>query len=99
MAKASDHLWKRGNVWNLRLAIPRKLQHHFLSSKGKPLAMIVEPLGDSPSFAKNAATQRVAYYHDLFRRLGHGESLEDIKREAEGASEHPPMDANAAAGN
>jgi integrase len=82
MAKASDHLWKRGNVWNLRLAIPRKLQHHFLSSKGKPLAMIVEPLGDSPSVAKIAATQRVAYYLDIFRRLERGETLADIERDA-----------------
>jgi hypothetical protein len=77
---ATDHLWKRGNVWNLRLAIPRKLQHHFLSSKGKPLAMIVEPLGDSPSAAKIAAAQRVAYYLDIFRRLERGESLEDIRK-------------------
>jgi integrase len=81
MAKASDHLWKRGNVWNLRLAIPRKLQHHFLSSKGKPLAMIVEPLGDSPSVAKIAATQRVAYWTQVFDRVKAGESYEDIKRD------------------
>jgi integrase len=82
MAKASDHLWKRGNVWNLRLAVPRKLQHHFLSSKGKPRAMIVEPLGDSPSAAKIAATERVAYYLDVFRRLQAGETLADIERDA-----------------
>jgi integrase len=81
MAKSSDHLWKRGNVWNLRLAIPRKLQHHFLSSKGKPLAMIVEPLGDSPSAAKTAATQRVAYWTQVFDRVKAGESYEDIKRD------------------
>jgi integrase len=79
MAK-SDHLWQRGAQWYLRLAIPRSLRQHFLSSTGKPLVRIVEPLGDSKSQAQIEAARRSAKYLDTFARLKAGEKLEDIKR-------------------
>jgi integrase len=72
MAKGTDHLWRRGEQWYLRLAIPRSMQHLFLSSKGKPLAKIVEPLGDSPSAAKDEARYRVGRYTDVFKQIKAG---------------------------
>jgi integrase len=69
---AGDHLWKRGEQWYLRLAIPRSMQHLFLSSTGKPMSKIVEPLGDSPSAAKDEARYRVALYTDVFKQIKAG---------------------------
>jgi integrase len=80
MAK-SDHLWQRGGQWYLRLAIPRPLRQHFLSSTGKPLVRIVEPLGDSKSQAQIEAARRSAKYLETFERLKRGENLDDIKRD------------------
>jgi integrase len=80
MAK-SDHLWQRGAQWYLRLAIPRPLRQHFLSSTGKPLVRIVEPLGDSRSQAQIEAARRAAKYLEMFERLKRGETLDNIKQD------------------
>src|SRR6266571_1099827 len=69
MAKGTDHLWRRGDQWYLKLAIPRSMQHLFPSSTGKPKSKIVEPLGDSPSGAKDEARYRVALYTDVFKQI------------------------------
>jgi integrase len=72
MAKGTDHLWERGKQYYLRLAIPRPVRHLFLSKTGKALSKIVEPLGDSPSAAKDEARYRVALYHDVFKQIKAG---------------------------
>jgi integrase len=77
---ASDHLWQRGGQWYLRLAIPRPLRQHFLSSTGKPLVRIVEPLGDSKSQAQIEAARRSAKYLETFARLKAGETLEEVQQ-------------------
>jgi len=79
--KSSDHLWQRGRQYYLKLAIPRKLRHHFPSSTGTPRSKIVEPLSDSYALAKVLAAQRVGRYLEVFARLKTGEQLtpEQIK--------------------
>jgi hypothetical protein len=83
MAK-TDYLWKRGNQFYLRLAVPREIQRqgqHFLSSTGKPLAMIVEPLGDSYGQARQESLRRASIYLNIFARIRDGEQItpEQIK--------------------
>jgi integrase len=68
-------LKKRGNQHWFKLAIPKPLQRYFLSSKGKPLHHIEEPLGDSLSVAKVKAAQRHAVCVALFARLRAGERM------------------------
>jgi integrase len=74
MAKGDfkGHLWKRGHQWYFRLAIPKPLRPYFLSSTGKPLDRIVEPLGDSRERAKVLATQRLADCVGIFTRIRGG---------------------------
>jgi hypothetical protein len=66
---STDYLWQRGNQWYLKLAIPRPMQHLFPSSTGKPKSKIVEPLGDSPSVARDEARWRVARYTEIFSQI------------------------------
>jgi integrase len=89
MAKGSDHIWKRGDQYYLKLAIPRPMQHLFLSSTGKPKSKIVEPLGDSPSAAKDEARYRVATYTDVFKQIKAGllTTPEQVKAAMRGPSE------------
>jgi integrase len=77
MAKGDfkGHLWKRGHQWYLRLAVPKPLRRYFLSSTGKPMGRIVEPLGDSREIAKVRAAQRVAVCVSIFARLRAGEKM------------------------
>jgi len=79
------YLWQRGPQWYLRLAIPAPLRPNFLSSKGKPLAHVVEPLGSDYEAAKLAARHRVAACTTLFARLRAGEKMtpEQVKRALE----------------
>jgi hypothetical protein len=60
MAKDSDHLWRRGNQWYLRLAIPRSMQHLFETSTGKPMSKVVAPLSDSHEVARLKAARTSA---------------------------------------
>jgi integrase len=69
---ASDHLWRRGNQWYLRLGIPRPLRHLFLSSTGKPMVRVVERLSDSRSVAEVMAAERVAACKNIFGRIKAG---------------------------
>jgi integrase len=69
---ASDHLWERGRVYYLRLAIPRPCRHLFLSSNGRPLVRVVERLSDSKEVAKVMAAERVAVCMDIFARIKAG---------------------------
>ena len=57
---ATDHLWRRGNQWYLRVAIPRPHRHLFISSSGRPMVRVVEKLSDSHEVAKLMAAERVA---------------------------------------
>jgi integrase len=72
---AKDHLWQRGRQWYLRVTVPTPLRRYFLSSTGKTLGQIVEPLGDSHSVAKARAAQRVAACEAVFARLRAGEEM------------------------
>jgi integrase len=89
MARTTKHLWERGNQWYLKLAIPRPMQHLFPSSTGRPRSHIVEPLGDSPSNAKDEAGYRVARYTDIFRQIKVGllTTPEQVKEALRGPSE------------
>jgi integrase len=69
---ATDHLWRRGNQWYLRLAIPRPLRHLFLSSSGRPMVRVVERLSDSREVAKVMAAERVAVCTNVFARIKAG---------------------------
>jgi integrase len=69
---ARDNLEQRGRQHYLRLAIPRSIRKYFLSSKGKPMAHIVEPLGDSYEVAKILAAERVAVCMNIFGRVKAG---------------------------
>jgi integrase len=69
---ATDHLWRRGNQWYLRVAIPRPLRHLFLSSSGKPMVRVVERLSDSREVAKVMAAERVAVCMRVFARIKAG---------------------------
>jgi integrase len=84
MAK-EKYLWQRGPQWYLRLAIPAPIRPNFLSSKGTPLAHVVEPLGSDYEAAKLAARHRVAACTTLFARLRAGEKMtpEQVKRALE----------------
>jgi hypothetical protein len=69
---ATDHLWRRGNQWYLRVAIPRPHRHLFLSKTGKPLVRVVERLSDSKSVAKVMAADRVAVCMRVFAKIKAG---------------------------
>jgi integrase len=70
---ARDNLEQRGHKYYLRLAIPRSLRKHFLSSKGKPMAHVVEPLGDSHELAKIKAAERTAVLMRVFAAVRAGQ--------------------------
>jgi integrase len=75
MAKKSDqhlHLLRRGNQWYLRVAIPRKQRHLFLSSNGRPMVRIVEKLSDSFETARLMAAERVATCMRVFAQVKAG---------------------------
>jgi integrase len=77
-------LVRSGNRWNMRLAIPRPLRHHFPSATGVPRQKIVETLGDlSHEQAKIEASRRETAYLGVFRRLRAGEVMtaEQIRSE------------------
>jgi integrase len=69
---ATDHLWRRGNQWYLRVAIPRPHRHLFLSSSGKPMVRVVERLSDSREVAKVMAAERVATCMRVFAQIKAG---------------------------
>jgi integrase len=73
--KSSSHVWQRGHQYYLKLAIPRKIRHHFPSSTGTPRSKIVEPLSDSYEVAKVKAAQKVGRYAGVFARLKAGETM------------------------
>src|SRR5262245_21392260 len=70
---ARDNLERRGHKYYLRLAIPRSLRKHFLSSKGKPRAHVVEPLGDSHELAKIKAAERTAVLMRVYAAVRAGQ--------------------------
>jgi integrase len=74
MAKSTtDRLQRRGNRWYLNLGIPRSLRQYFLSSTGKPLAQIQQPLGDLTfEEAKIECSRRTTRCLELFARLRAG---------------------------
>jgi integrase len=80
MAKrGSDHLWRRGDVWYLRLSIPPSMRHLFLSSKGRSkgsegqqMVRVVERLSDSKSVAEVMAAERVAACKNIFAKIRAG---------------------------
>src|SRR5438046_1204357 len=70
------HLWRRHNVYYLRLAIPPALRQHFPSATGKPRDKIVEPLGTGDlRQAQALRNQRVAYWERVFARLRSGVAM------------------------
>jgi integrase len=69
---ATDHLWRRGNQWYLRVAIPRPHRHLFLSSTGRPMVRVVEKLSDSHETAKVMAAERVATCMRVFAQIKAG---------------------------
>jgi len=69
---ATDHLWRRGNQWYLRVAIPRPHRHLFLSSTGRPMVRVVEKLSDSHETAKVMAAERVATCVRVFAQIKAG---------------------------
>jgi integrase len=78
------HLWRRHNVYYLRLAIPPALRQHFPSASGKPRDKIVEPLGTGDlRQAQALRNQRVAHFERVFARLRSGVVLspEEIAEE------------------
>ncbi len=72
MAKGSERLWFHGKKWYLKLAIPRPLQRYFLSSNGKPMSKIIEPLAGDHAIAKIKAAQRVAAAVAVFDQIRAG---------------------------
>jgi integrase len=72
MPKRRDNLWHHGNQYYLKLGIPRKLRHLFLSSKGNPMSHVVEALSDSHEVAKLKAKQRVAELAAVFDAIRAG---------------------------
>jgi integrase len=79
MRRRSDHLWKRGDVWYLRLSIPPSMRHLFLSSKGRSkgsegqqMVRVVERLSDSKSVAEVMAAERVAVCKNIFAQIKAG---------------------------
>jgi hypothetical protein len=97
------HLWRRHNLYCLRLAIPPALRQHFRSASGKPKDKIVESLntGDLRQ-AQILRNQRVAYWDAVFARIRSGAALSpaEIAEEARrvyawtvaGLKEGPPVD-------
>jgi integrase len=69
---AKDHLWRRGDMYYLRLAIPRPMRHLFLSKKGNAMVRIAEPLSDSKEVARVMAAERVAACMNVFGRIKAG---------------------------
>ena len=69
---ATDHLWRRGNQWYLRVAIPRPHRQLFLSSTGRPMVRVVERLSDSHETAKVMAAERVAKCMRVFAQVKAG---------------------------
>src|SRR5262249_1454785 len=85
---ATDHLWRRGNQWYLRVAIPRPHRHLFLSSTGRPMVRVVEKLSERHEAAKVMAADRVATGMRVFARIKAGllttpEQVADAMRPAE----------------
>jgi integrase len=66
---SKDYLWQRGRQWYLRLSIPLHHRRFFLSSTGKPLVHIVEPLGSDHEAAKRKAAQRYAWALEVFHKI------------------------------
>jgi integrase len=85
---AKDHLWRRGDMYYLRLAIPRPMRHLFLSKKGNAMVRIAEPLSDSKEVARVMAAERVAACMNVFGRIKAGiittpEQVKDALRPGE----------------
>jgi hypothetical protein len=60
MAKSTEHLWFHRNKWYLKYSIPRSLQHWFVSSTGRPMPKVIEPLDESLQVARVKRDARVA---------------------------------------
>jgi Domain of unknown function (DUF6538) len=98
---ARDNLEQRGHKYYLRLAIPRSLRKHFLSSKGKPMAHVVEPLGDSHELAKIKAAERTAVLMRVFAavRAGQLTTPEQVKAAVrDEIADEPPITGTIASG-
>jgi integrase len=72
---AKDNLWRRGDQYWLYVTVPAPLRRYFLSSNGRPMRQIREPLGDSKTVAKLRASQREAVVNRVFVRLHAGEDM------------------------
>jgi integrase len=94
---STEYLRRRGNQHWLKLPVPRPLRHLFLSSTGKPMVAIEQPLGDAYEQARVECARRVATYRELFARLKAGERMtpEQIKTALSG--QHPRVTAARAA--
>jgi integrase len=72
---AKDNLWRRGDQYWLYVTVPPPLRRFFLSSNGRPMRQIREPLGDSKTVAKLRASQRAVACNRVFARLRAGEEM------------------------
>jgi integrase len=71
----THNLVRRGDQWWLQLTVPAPLRRFFLSSNGKPMRQIREPMGDSKTVAAMKANQRAAACSRVFVRLHAGEDM------------------------
>jgi hypothetical protein len=72
---ATHSLVRRGDQWWMQLTVPAPLRRFFLSSNGKPMRQIREPMGDSKTVAAMKANQRAAACSRVFVRLHAGEDM------------------------
>jgi integrase len=73
MAKHTQHVYKRGKQYWLRLTIPADVQRLFKGPSGKPQVRIHEPLGtDSEKFAEVRGAQRRAVCLNVFAQIRAG---------------------------
>jgi integrase len=68
----THNLVRRGDQWWLQLTVPAPLRRFFLSSNGKPMRQIREPMGDSKTVAAIKASQRAAVCADVFAQCRAG---------------------------
>jgi integrase len=89
----TEHFYRRGNQYYLKLGVPRPLQHFFRTKTGKPMVTIEQPPGDSHERARIECARRVANYRELFARLKAGEQMTPEQIAAVLRGQHPLMSA------
>jgi integrase len=72
MARNTEQLWFHRNKWYLKYSVPRSLQQWFVSSTGRPMSKVTEPLDESLQVAMVKRDARIAWCTNVFAQAKAG---------------------------